>query len=225
MKRFVLCLALATLATGCATKSELPTGASAYAIVPAEAPPLEQREYLIGPLDRVSVVVFRQPDLSVTDAQVDPSGKLSLPLLGAVSVHGKSPETVAAELTQSLREYVRDPKVSVAVNSITQKVIVEGAVTQPGVYDIRGTATLLEVLAMARSPTDLGDGDQIYVFRTIGGREQGARFNLRRIRTGLDPDPAIIAGDKVVVGLDNVAASWRNYVQQPIFNLFRFNVN
>lgn len=225
MKRFVMCLALAFLATGCATKSELPTGASAYAIVPAESASLEEREYLIGPLDRLNVVVFRQPDLSVTDAQVDPSGKLAMPLLGSVSVHGKSPETVAAEITQALREYVRDPKVSVAVNSITQKVAVEGSVNQPGVYDIRGSATLLEVLSMARSPTATADLDQIYVFRKAGGRVQGARFDLRRIRVGLDPDPVIVAGDQVVVGLDYVADGWQQYVQQPIFNLFRFNLN
>ncbi|AOL94444.1 polysaccharide biosynthesis/export family protein [Porphyrobacter sp. LM 6] len=225
MKRFVLCLSGAVLVTGCATKSELPTGAAAYAIVPAAAAPLDQSEYKIGPLDRVSVVVFRQPDLSVVDAQVDPSGKLALPLLGTVSVHGKTGETVAAEITQALREYLRDPKVSVAVNSITQKVIVEGAVAQPGVYDLRGHTTLLEALAMARSPSEFGDSDQIFVFRTVGGREQGARFNLRRIRAGLDPDPAIIAGDKVVVGLDNVASAWRTYVQQPIFNVFRFNLD
>lgn len=225
MKRLVLSLALAVLAAGCATKSELPAGLSAYQIVPADAAPVGEREYLIGPLDRVTVVVFRQPDLSVQDAQVDSAGKLALPLLGAVSVHGKTAEAVAADLRESLREYVKNPVVSVAVNSITQKVVVEGSVNQPGVYDIRGSATLIEAIAMARSPTEVADLDQIFVFRTIGGRVQGARFDLRRIRAGLDPDPAIVAGDRVVVGLDHVADAWRRYVERPIFNTFRFNVN
>ncbi|MDZ4138773.1 MAG: polysaccharide biosynthesis/export family protein [Erythrobacter sp.] len=225
MKRLVLSLALAVLAAGCATKSELPAGPSAYQIVPADAAPVGEREYLIGPLDRVTVVVFRQPDLSVQDAQVDSAGKLALPLLGAVSVHGKTAEAVAAELRTSLQEYVKNPVVSVAVNSITQKVVVEGSVNQPGVYDIRGSATLIEAIAMARSPTEVADLDQVFVFRTIGGRVQGARFDLRRIRAGLDPDPAIVAGDRVVVGLDHVADAWRRYVERPIFNTFRFNVN
>lgn len=225
MKRLVLSLALAVLAAGCATKSELPAGPSAYQIVPADAAPVGEREYLIGPLDRVTVVVFRQPDLSVQDAQVDSAGKLALPLLGAVSVHGKTAEAVAAELRTSLQEYVKNPVVSVAVNSITQKVVVEGSVNQPGVYDIRGSATLIEAIAMARSPTEVADLDQVFVFRSIGGRVQGARFDLRRIRAGLDPDPAIVAGDRVVVGLDHVADAWRRYVERPIFNTFRFNVN
>ncbi len=225
MKRLVLSLALAVLAAGCATQSELPAGPSAYQIVPADAAPVGEREYLIGPLDRVTVVVFRQPDLSVQDAQVDSAGKLALPLLGAVSVHGKTAEAVAAELRTSLQEYVKNPVVSVAVNSITQKVVVEGSVNQPGVYDIRGSATLIEAIAMARSPTEVADLDQVFVFRTIGGRVQGARFDLRRIRAGLDPDPAIVAGDRVVVGLDHVADAWRRYVERPIFNTFRFNVN
>jgi polysaccharide export outer membrane protein len=124
-------------------------------------------------------------------------------------------------LQGSLREYIKNPMVSVSVNSITQKVVVEGSVNQPGVYDIRGNSSLVEALAMARSPTDVADLDQVFVFRKVGGKMQGARFNLRRIRTGLDPDPAIIAGDRIVVGLDAVAAAWRDYVDRPIFNIFR----
>ena len=222
MKRLVLCLAVAAIGSGCSTRSDLPTGLSAYQVVPAEAAPVGEQDYLIGPLDKVTVVVFREPDLSVQDAVVDPAGRIALPLLGTVAVHGKTADAVAGELRQSLREYIKNPMVSVSVNSITQKVVVEGSVNQPGVYDIRGSATLVEALAMARSPTDIADLDQVFVFRKVGGRMQGARFNLRRIRTGLDPDPAIVAGDRIVVGLDSVAAAYRQYVERPIFNAFRF---
>lgn len=222
MNRLALCVALTITLGGCSTRSELPTGQAAYQAVPVEAPPVGEQDYLIGPLDRITVTVFREPDLSVQDVPVDAAGKLALPLLGTISVNGKSAETVAAELRQDLRVYLKNPKVSVLVNSITQKVVVEGQVNQPGVFDIRGNSSLVEALAMARSPTDLADLDQVYVFRKVGGRMQGARFNLRRIRTGLDPDPAIIAGDRIVVGLDSVASAWREYVSRPIFNVFRF---
>ena len=106
-----------------------------------------------------------------------------------------------------------------------RRLAAEGPNALPGAARRGLGATLLEVLSMARSPTQTADLDQVFVFRKIGGRVQGARFDLRRIRVGLDPDPAIVAGDQVVVGLDYVADGWQQYVQQPIFNLFRFNLN
>ena len=221
MNRLAPSIALAILCSGCSTPSELPTGQLAYQIVPVEAAPVEERTYQIGPLDRVTVIVFKEPELSVQDAQVDPAGRLTLPLLGTVPANGRTADALAAELRQSLREYLKNPMVSVSVNSITQKVVVEGSVNQPGVFDIRGDSSLIEALAMARSPKDVADLDQIFVFRKVGGQMQGARFNLRRIRTGLDPDPAIIAGDRIVVGLDAVSDAWRTYIDKPIFNIFR----
>lgn len=221
MNRLILSLPLVIFSSSCATRSELPTGQQAYQIVPVEAAPVGEQDYLIGPLDRVTVIVFKEPDLSVQDVPVDSAGKLALPLLGTVSANGKTAETLAAELRQGLKTYIKNPFVSVSVNSITQKVVVEGSVNQPGVFDIRGNSSLIEALAMARSPTDLADLDQVFVFRRVGGKMQGARFNLRRIRTGLDPDPAIIAGDRIVVGLDAVASAWREYISSPVFNIFR----
>jgi polysaccharide biosynthesis/export protein len=221
MNRLIIFLGAGLSCSACAVQSPLPTGHTAYQIIPAVAAPLEGQEYLIGPLDTVSVTVFREPELSVAEAQVDSAGKLPLPLLGTVFAGGKTAEALASELEQDLRAYLHNPRVTVAVNSITQKVVVEGTVNQPGVYDIRGNSSLLEALAMARSPTEVADLDQIFVFRQIDGQTHGARFNLRRIRTGIDPDPVIVAGDRIVVGQDAVAAAWRDYVSAPIFNVFR----
>jgi len=221
MNRPTICLSLGLFCTACSVQSPLPTGHTAYQIIPEVAAPLENLEYLIGPLDTVSVTVFREPDLSVAEMQVDSSGKLSLPLLGTVVAGGKTADVLASELERGLRVYLRNPRVSVAVNSITQKVTVEGIVNQPGVYDIRGNSSLLEALAMARSPTDVADLDKIFIFRQIDGQMQGARFNLHRIRAGVDPDPVIIAGDRVVVGENALAAAWRAYLSEPVFNAFR----
>jgi len=206
--------------SACATPSPLPTGQAAYDIIPAEVAPLPS-EYLIGPLDTVDVVVFREPDLSVTKAQVDSAGRLSVPLLGSIQAAGKSPGGLSEELTASFRRYLKDPRVNVVPTSITRKVIVEGQVRQAGVYDIRGNATLVEALAMARSTTDLADLDQVFVFRTVDGKVQGARFNMRRIRVGADPDPQILPGDRIVVGTNYLKDAWREVFNAPIYNIFR----
>lgn len=221
MKRFLVSPALAILCGACATPSDLPAGAQAYQAIPAKAEPAGATEYVIGPLDRVTVTVFREPDLSIVDTAVDPSGKLALPLLGMVTAEGKTAENLASELQEDLREYLRNPVVTVAVNSISQKFVVEGSVGQAGVFDIRGRTTLIEAIAMARSPTEVADLDKIFVFREIDGVTHGARFDLRRIRNGIDPDPEIIAGDRVVVGLDGWLNIWTIYFQDGILNVFR----
>lgn len=219
-KRGAAILAVVMACGACATPSPLPTGQAAYQVIPAEPAPLPQ-EYAIGPLDTVDVTVFKEPDLSVEKVQVDAAGRMSLPLIGSVQAAGKSPAALSAELAQSWRRYLRDPHVNVTLTSITRKVIIEGQVRQAGVYDLRGNATLIEALALARSTTELADLDQVFVFRTIDGEVRGARFNVRRIRVGADPDPQILAGDRVVVGLNYLKDVWREVFNAPIYNVFR----
>lgn len=222
MSRLVVIAALAGLCGACASTSTLPTGTQAYQVLADTSAQAELGDYVIGPQDRVSVIVFREPDLSVAEAVVDPSGKLALPLLGMVPAGGKTADALAKQLENDLREYLRNPIVTVSVNSITQKYTVEGSVGQAGVFDMRGRTTLLEAVAMARSPTQVADLDQIFVFRDINGVTHGARFDLRRIRTGVDPDPEIMAGDRVVVGLNALNDAWMLYFQRGgVLNIFR----
>ncbi|MDZ4307589.1 MAG: polysaccharide biosynthesis/export family protein [Allopontixanthobacter sp.] len=221
MKRILVVTVLSLSCAACGVKSPLPTGQAAYAIIPPLDAPRTVESYQIGPLDTVNVTVFQEPDLSVEEVKIDPSGRLPLPLLGSVNATGKTADELASDIRQRLATYLVNPNVSVTVNSITQRVIVEGSVKQPGVYDIRGNSSLIEALAMAQSPTNVADLDQVFVFRQINGQTHGARFDLQRIRAGIDADPAIIAGDRVVVGLNEVAAAWQDYLAAPVFNVFR----
>src|SRR5688572_6474247 len=69
----------------------------------------------ITPLDRLSVTVFREPDLSVAEAAVDESGRVILPLVGTVTAAGKSTESLSAEISNRLRRYLKNPQVAVTV--------------------------------------------------------------------------------------------------------------
>ena len=213
---FATCFCLA----GCSVRSELPLGRP-YAAVPAEPADPVPGEYLIGPLDTLNIMVFREPQLSVPTAQVDAGGEIVLPLIGMVKASGKSAGDLSNQLQTSLRRYLLNPRVAVAVNSISQTIAVEGAVNQPGIYPIAGKSSLIEALALARSPTHVAANDQVVVFRRINGQRVGARFDIRRIRMGLDPDPAILPGDRVVVGFHGLKEAWREYLAAPIFNVFR----
>lgn len=221
MKRTATCLGLALVCGACTTQSPLPAGPAAYQVISSAPAPAVAGEYRIEPLDTVTVRVFNEPELSVENGLVDTGGNLPIPLLGSVSVAGKAPGALADELERDLAEYLINPRVTVSVGSIIQRVAVEGLVKQPGLYDIRGSSSLLEAMALAQSPTETADLDQIFVYRMVGGQMTGARFDLARIRVGLDPDPVIMPGDRIVVGLDEFEDAWRTYFADPVDSVFR----
>jgi polysaccharide export outer membrane protein len=211
------------LLAGCTgVRSTLPRGESAYTIFTPASAENVQRDYRLGPLDTVSVVVFQEPELSFQNMQIDASGNLLYPLVGSVRAQGKTAAELSAELADRLNRFLVDPQVTVSVaSSVSQRVTVEGAVTQPGVYDVKGSSSLLEALALARSPTRVAKLDEIVVFRNINGERHGARFDIKRIRAGLDPDPEILGGDVVVVGFSFVQEAWRDFLTAaPILNVF-----
>lgn len=213
------CLSLAIAA--CSVRSNLPLGPKAYAMIPADTEDAAPGKYLIGPLDKLNITVFREPQLSMANAQVDQGGELVLPLVGALQVTGKTAGELSAQLKGEYRRFLNHPQVSVTVDSVSRTIAVEGGVNQPGVYPIAGKSSLIEAMALARSPTEVAANDQVIVFRKINGQRAGARFDIRRIRMGLDPDPVIYPGDRIVVGFDALKESWRFYFEKPIFNIFR----
>lgn len=225
MSRTLTCVVLAVACAGCAQNSPVRSGELAYQTIPATAPSEPIGPYLIEPLDLVSVRVFNEPELSVENGLVDTSGRLPVPLLGSVSAAGKSPDALAGELQHELATYLINPRVSVSVNQIIRQVTVEGQVNQPGMYDVRGNISLIQALALARSPKDVADLDQIFVYRPANGEILGARFDLKRIRLGIDPDPVILPGDRIVVGVDEFEDVWRTYLADPIDSVFRVLAN
>lgn len=176
----------------------------------------------ITPLDRLQVTVFREPELSVEDVQVDEGGRVLLPLVGPMTAAGKSTEVLAAEITGKLREYIREPQVSVSVKqAAVRRVTVAGSVVQPGVYPMEGRTTLLQAVALAQGPSQVASLDQTLIFRTINGQRTAARFDLDKIAKGKDADPEILPGDTVAVGSSKFKTAWRDIVlTMRSFNIF-----
>jgi polysaccharide export outer membrane protein len=212
---------VALLCSACSVRSNLPRGPAAHALFSSTESGEANDTYLIGPLDTVSVAVFQEPDLSAQNAQVDAEGDVLLPLVGSVHAAGKSPPELASLYTAKLKRYLKSPRVTVTVNSITQKVAVEGSVHHPGLYEVRGRSSLLEALAMAQSPTRVAALDEVIIFRQSNGARTGAVFDVRRIRAGLDPDPLIRGGDRIVVGYSWLKGAWRDFLSTtPMLNAF-----
>lgn len=207
--------------SGCGVTSSLPRGQQAYSVIPPSDTVEVPTRYLLGANDTISLKVFQEPELSAEALQIDPSGNIDLPLLGSVRAQGLSPSDLSRQLEQALTRYLRKPRVSVALVQSGQTITVEGAVKQPGVFPIRGRSSLVEALALAQSPIPVAANDQIFVFRNINGRRAGARFDIRRIRAGIDPDPVLLPGDQVMVGFSALKETWQEFLSAPVFNLFR----
>lgn len=159
------------------------------------------RPYEIGVADKIFVSVFGVQDLT-QHLQVDSAGKIYLPLAGPLVAIGKTPEALATEIADRLRaNYMRDPQVSVNVEEApSQSLTLDGQVTQPGLYPIIGRMTLLRAVASAKGTTEFAKLDDVVVYRSVGGRQMAALYNLGAIRRGLYPDPQVYANDVIVVG-------------------------
>ena len=211
----LLCLA------GCQSLPNLPQGQAAYQAVPARAAGTSH-DYLIGPLDAIAVTVFQEPDLSMKEVAVDASGAIVLPLAGKLQAGGKTPIELAAEISKKLNQrFIVDPQVTVqVVSSASQRVTVSGAVTDAGVFEIKGSTTLLDAIAMAKGVTRTARLNNAVVFREVNGQRTGAVFDLTRIQRGQAEDPEILGGDTVVIGSSGVKAAWRDFLSAaPLLNI------
>jgi polysaccharide export outer membrane protein len=228
MKIFWL-IASAAFLSGCAAQKMqqgvLPSGASAYAVLGADsAGAASPSDYRIGPLDKLDVTVFQEPELSAKEIQVDASGNIALPLVGSVNARDKTARDLSKELEVLFdAHYLRDSQVTVTVaSSVSQKVSIQGEVSQPGVYQLNGPTTLLDVISMAKGETELAKLQEVVVFRSVDGQRMGAVFDVASIRRGGAADPVIHGNDLVVVGYSAAKRFWRNVVSAaPLFNVFR----
>ncbi len=228
MKYVVAVLSSVALSACAASQpmTNLPSGTNAYAVIPA-APATPQptlADYKIGTLDTLDVTVFQEPDLSAKALQVDAAGTIALPLVGTIQARGKSPAELSRAIEQVLgNKYLRNPQVTVTVAaSVSQKVSVEGEVTEPGVYPLTGPTTLLGVIAMAKGETEVATLKQVVVFRNVNGQREGAVFDVASIRRGVAADPVIEGNDMVVVGYSAAKRFWKNVVSAaPMFSIFR----
>jgi polysaccharide export outer membrane protein len=128
-------------------------------------PSASAQEYHIGPDDLLSINVFEAQELN-RDVRVSAGGEISLPLLGAVHAAGLTPREFEIVLQELLhRTYMKDPHVGVFVREVqSHPVSVMGAVKRPGVFQIRGNKTLLEVLSLAEGLAD-DAGDTVIILR------------------------------------------------------------
>jgi polysaccharide biosynthesis/export protein len=143
----------------------------------AETRERQTGDYRIGPQDLLDINIFEAPELNRT-VRVSENGEVSLPLLGGIHVVRLTARELENTLAAKLREFLKDPHVSVMVTAIeSHPVSVIGEVNKPGVFQVRGSKTLLEMLSMAQGLAP-DAGDEVLVMRNAGynrGQDGGAQ--------------------------------------------------
>jgi polysaccharide export outer membrane protein len=170
-------------------------------------------EYRIGAMDTLDVNVSQLPELTKT-VEVDPSGKILLPLIGQVQAAGRTPVQLSEDIATALKaKYMKNPIVVVAVKDANgEKVTVDGAVSKPGVYPLQGPTTLLQAVALASGPDPrLANPHRVAIFRTVGGTRRSAFYDLAQIRDGRAADPTVYGNDIIVVDESGTKSFMQNF--------------
>jgi polysaccharide export outer membrane protein len=179
--------------------------------------------YLLRPSDKISVVVFREPDLSLETVRIGVEGNISLPMIGSVPAAGMTAKQFEQDVTRRLAALgLKSPQVSVNIAEYASHlVIVEGAVEKPGVYVFQPGARLSTAIALASGPRRVAKVDQVAVFRES---EQGimvAKFDYGQVRQGTMLDPVLQPGDRIVMGTDGLSVFWEDLLKTiPAFGVF-----
>jgi polysaccharide export outer membrane protein len=157
-------------------------------------------DYVVGEGDVLLINVWKEPEVS-EKAVVRPDGKISLPLVGEVTVSGLTPIEIEVLLVGALKAILKNPQVTVTVEDIRSKTVyLTGDVAKPGSYPLLTPMTIMQLIATAGG-LRFSKGKHIYILRTENGRQTRYRFNYQdylRGRNGAQ-DIALRSGDSVVV--------------------------
>jgi polysaccharide biosynthesis/export protein len=140
---------------------------------------LAQGEYILGEDDLLSITVYENDDLATT-ARINGDNKIAMPLIGEVTVGGLTVRQAEQKIAASLADgFLLNPNVSIFVKEYhSKKVTILGEVDKPGLYELSGNATLLEIISQAGGLTDKA-GDEVIIKRVTGPEGSETRTYLR----------------------------------------------
>jgi polysaccharide export outer membrane protein len=157
-------------------------------------------DYVIGADDILHISVWKEPELS-EQLPVRPDGKISMPLLNDIPAAGLTPLALKDSITEKLKKYIADPRVTVIVTAMnSQRIFVTGEVLHNGPIPLLPQMTVLQVLSQAGF-TQFANLKGIYLLRMVNGKQQKLPFNYKEVVKGNHPEQNIFLkpGDTVVV--------------------------
>jgi polysaccharide biosynthesis/export protein len=167
----------------------------------ATLPPAVPPDYVIGAQDLLSIVFWREKEMS-TDVVVRPDGKISLPLLQDVDAAGYTPKELTGVLVRAASKYVSQPNATVIVKEInSRKVFIVGQVARPGGFPLTGDMTVLQLIALAGDVLEYAKSKDVVIVRKENHGERRFNFNYKDVIKGKHVEQNILlsSGDTVIV--------------------------
>jgi polysaccharide biosynthesis/export protein len=196
MGRRLIAIAVLVAVTACSDLEGLPPAEPGF---DHQAP-----DYQIGPGDSLDVFVWRNPEIS-RGVTVRPDGRISIPLLEDHVVAGKTPSEVSRELESEFSVFIKDPLVTVIVNSFVgvfdQTIRVVGQAQQPRSIPYRANMTLLDVMIAVGGLTEFAAGNNSTLVRVVGEEQKQFRVRLDDLlKDGeISANVAVLPGDIVII--------------------------
>jgi polysaccharide export outer membrane protein len=167
-------------------------------------PDPRRSEYVIGVADRLSILVWKNPELS-KDVTVRPDGTITVPLVGDITAEGLTPSALREEIARRLARFVRDEGAVVTVvvaevNSYTFTVM--GNVEKPGVFTAKKYMTVLEAIQLAGGPSRFASTSNVKLIRRDRkGKQRTIPIDYPSVLDGSRPEAnlALMAGDQLYV--------------------------
>lgn len=199
MKRWLLG-GLLIVVGGCAVPPEV-----AEQGVPGDGPSILVSAYQMSVGDQVQVNVWKNPELSVT-APIRPDGKIAVPLVGDVMAAGKEPAQLAADITERLSDYVRNPNVTVILTALEgqeflSRIRVTGAVVKDASMKYQQGMTVLDAVLEAGSLDVYADANRTKLYRRSQGETKTYAIRLKDIMEDGDmrTNMLLMPGDVITV--------------------------
>ena len=180
LPKLMISAGLASLAVaGCSGVSSGPQLPPASFVSMQEGP---GEEYIIGPLDELTIFVWRNPELGAK-VQVRPDGRITTPLITDMPAVGKTSAMLAQDLKLQLSEFINEPLVSVIVNkfsgTFSQQIRVVGATEKPASIPYRANMTLLDAMIAVGGLSEFASGNKARLVRFNRGTGKQEEYALR----------------------------------------------
>jgi polysaccharide export outer membrane protein len=173
IKHLAIALAAAcTLALGgCATRGPQAPGMQSNG---------GDQDYVIGPGDSVNIIVWRNPEVSMT-VPVRPDGKITTPLVEDLPAAGKTSTVLARDIEKTLSKFIQQPVVTVVVTGFVgtfdEQIRVIGQAAHPQALPYRRDMSLMDVMIAVGGTTEFAAGNRASLVRTVDGKQQ--KYNVR----------------------------------------------
>lgn len=177
-------------------------------------------DYLLGSGDWLDIGVYGYEELQVKNLMIRPDGKISFPLAGEVQAVGLTPFQLSANLTKTLAEYVKNPKVTINIVKFrTVRVYVLGEVGRPGLYEIEKQHNFLDAVSLAGGYTRYTAKRNVYIVQKATGKY--TQINLDKLLTKGDLSQNYVLGDGDVVYFGRNGISFVNDILPIITGIYQ----